>query len=223
MPASTSAAAAFSAWAKRSSIARSCCTRSPRCRSIPQSVPINQLVQVPGTPLHGVGEAVEPLDFVRVIAVARLLMPRSHVRLSAGRSDMSDETQALCFLAGANSIFYGDKLLTTENPGRASRPAGCSRGSASGARRRQPRDVADCEMPAQRDVAAALRRFIGSSRSPLARCYPAMPVIPPTNSSSTRAPCAARSTLRSRTLRCAPRPCTARFARDCSSDSISCG
>lgn len=81
----------------------------------PDSVPINQLVQVPGTPMYGV-DKVEPLDFVRTIAVARLLMPRAHVRLSAGRSEMSDETQALCFLAGANSIFYGDKLLTTENP-----------------------------------------------------------------------------------------------------------
>ncbi len=81
----------------------------------PQSVPINQLMQVPGTPLYG-ADTPTPLDFVRVIAVARLLMPRSYVRLSAGRSDMSDETQALCFLAGANSIFYGDKLLTTENP-----------------------------------------------------------------------------------------------------------
>lgn len=81
----------------------------------PESVPINQLMQVQGTPLHG-STKVEPLDFVRAIAVARLLMPRAHVRLSAGRSDMSDETQALCFLAGANSIFYGDKLLTTENP-----------------------------------------------------------------------------------------------------------
>jgi biotin synthase len=82
----------------------------------PQSVPINQLVQVPGTPLHGL-EKPDPLEFVRVIAVTRLLMPKAHVRLSAGRSDMSDETQALCFLAGANSIFYGDKLLTTVNPG----------------------------------------------------------------------------------------------------------
>jgi biotin synthase len=82
----------------------------------PQSVPINQLMQVRGTPLYG-GDKPSPLDFVRVIAVARLLMPRSYVRLSAGRSEMSDETQALCFLAGANSIFYGDKLLTTENPG----------------------------------------------------------------------------------------------------------
>jgi len=81
----------------------------------PQSVPINQLMQVPGTPLYGAAKP-SALDFVRVIAVARLLMPRSYVRLSAGRSDMSDETQALCFLAGANSIFYGDKLLTTENP-----------------------------------------------------------------------------------------------------------
>jgi biotin synthase len=81
----------------------------------PQSVPINQLMQVPGTPLYGADKPAA-LDFVRVIAVARLLMPRSYVRLSAGRSDMSDETQALCFLAGANSIFYGDKLLTTENP-----------------------------------------------------------------------------------------------------------
>jgi biotin synthase len=81
----------------------------------PQSVPINQLMQVAGTPLHGAPK-VEGLEFVRCIAVARLLMPRAHVRLSAGRSEMSDETQALCFLAGANSIFYGDKLLTTENP-----------------------------------------------------------------------------------------------------------
>jgi len=81
----------------------------------PDSVPINQLVQVAGTPLNGAAP-VDPIEFVRTIAVARLLMPRAHVRLSAGRSDMSDETQALCFLAGANSIFYGDKLLTTENP-----------------------------------------------------------------------------------------------------------
>ncbi len=81
----------------------------------PQSVPINQLMQVPGTPLYG-ADKPSGIDFVRVIAVARLLMPRSYVRLSAGRSDMSDETQALCFLAGANSMFYGDKLLTTENP-----------------------------------------------------------------------------------------------------------
>jgi len=81
----------------------------------PESVPINLLVQVEGTPLYG-SDPLDPLDFVRNIAVARLLMPASHVRLSAGRTQMSDETQALCFLAGANSIFYGEKLLTTANP-----------------------------------------------------------------------------------------------------------
>jgi biotin synthase len=81
----------------------------------PESVPINMLVQVEGTPLHG-SEEIDPLDFVRTIAVARILMPRSYVRLSAGRTDMSDELQALCFLAGANSVFYGERLLTTDNP-----------------------------------------------------------------------------------------------------------
>jgi biotin synthase len=81
----------------------------------PESVPINQLVPVPGTPLEG-SAPVDPFDFVRTIAVARLLMPQAQVRLSAGREAMSDELQALCFLAGANSIFYGDKLLTTGNP-----------------------------------------------------------------------------------------------------------
>ncbi len=81
----------------------------------PQSVPINQLVQVPGTPLDGT-DPIDPLEFVRTIAVARIVLPASRVRLSAGREDMSDELQALCFLAGANSIFYGDKLLTTGNP-----------------------------------------------------------------------------------------------------------
>lgn len=81
----------------------------------PDSVPINQLVKVRGTPLDGVAD-VSPLDFVRTIAVARILMPRSMVRLSAGRGEMDDATQALCFFAGANSIFYGEKLLTTENP-----------------------------------------------------------------------------------------------------------
>jgi biotin synthase len=81
----------------------------------PESVPINQLVPVEGTPLADAA-TVSALDFVRVIAVARILMPRSRVRLSAGRSDMSDELQALCFLAGANSIFYGEQLLTTPNP-----------------------------------------------------------------------------------------------------------
>ena len=81
----------------------------------PQSVPINNLVQVPGTPLDGV-EPIDTLEFVRTIAIARIIMPRSVVRLSAGRTEMSDEMQALCFFAGANSIFYGDKLLTTDNP-----------------------------------------------------------------------------------------------------------
>jgi biotin synthase len=81
----------------------------------PESVPINQLVPVPGTPLES-SARVDPFDFVRTIAVARVLMPRAQVRLSAGRGEMSDELQALCFLAGANSIFYGEKLLTTGNP-----------------------------------------------------------------------------------------------------------
>jgi biotin synthase len=81
----------------------------------PESVPINNLVQVSGTPLKGVAE-LDPLDFVRTIAVARILMPKSAVRLSAGRTAMSDELQALCFMAGANSIFYGERLLTTSNP-----------------------------------------------------------------------------------------------------------
>jgi biotin synthase len=86
-----------------------------------ESVPINLLVRVEGTPLaNGPREAapLDPLDFVRTIAVARIAMPKSVVRLSAGREDMSEETQALCFLAGANSIFYGPKLLTTPNPDR---------------------------------------------------------------------------------------------------------
>ncbi len=81
----------------------------------PESVPINQLVRVAGTPLED-AEEVDPFDFVRTIAVARIMMPASHVRLSAGREAMNEQTQALAFLAGANSIFYGDKLLTTANP-----------------------------------------------------------------------------------------------------------
>jgi biotin synthase len=83
----------------------------------PESVPINQLVQVEGTPLNGL-PPLDPLELVRTIATARLLMPRSYLRLSAGRTDMSESVQALCFLAGANSIFYGERLLTTPNPGR---------------------------------------------------------------------------------------------------------
>jgi biotin synthase len=81
----------------------------------PESVPINMLVKVPGTPLENV-EDLDPLEFIRAVAVARIMMPQSHVRLSAGREQMSESTQALAFLAGANSIFYGDKLLTTDNP-----------------------------------------------------------------------------------------------------------
>ena len=81
----------------------------------PESVPINNLVQVPGTPLAGT-EAIDPFEFVRTIAVARITMPTAMVRLSAGREQMDDAVQALCFAAGANSIFYGDRLLTTANP-----------------------------------------------------------------------------------------------------------
>jgi biotin synthase len=83
--------------------------------SHPQSVPINLLVKVEGTPLAN-HDDIDQLEFVRTIAVARLMMPKSYVRLSAGRESMSDELQAMCFLAGANSIFYGEKLLTTDNP-----------------------------------------------------------------------------------------------------------
>jgi biotin synthase len=83
--------------------------------SVPESVPINWLVKVSGTPLAD-ADALDPFEFVRTIAIARILMPSARVRLSAGRQAMSDELQALCFFAGANSIFYGDKLLTTDNP-----------------------------------------------------------------------------------------------------------
>ncbi|HZX28649.1 MAG TPA: biotin synthase BioB [Telluria sp.] len=81
----------------------------------PESVPINHLVQVEGTPLHGM-DRLDPLEFVRTIAVARITMPKARVRLSAGRRELGEAVQAMCFLAGANSIFYGDKLLTTANP-----------------------------------------------------------------------------------------------------------
>jgi len=101
-------------------------TRRDRCRLLqqlanmplhPESVPINLLVQVPGTPLHGT-PPLDPLEFVRTVAAARVILPRSMVRLSAGRTAMSDELQAWCFFAGANSIFHGDRLLTTGNPRR---------------------------------------------------------------------------------------------------------
>ncbi|MDI9244886.1 biotin synthase BioB [Marinobacter sp. CHS3-4] len=81
----------------------------------PESVPVNMLVKVPGTPMEDV-EDLDPFDFIRTIAVARIMMPASHVRLSAGREEMNEQMQSLCFLAGANSIFYGEKLLTTANP-----------------------------------------------------------------------------------------------------------
>ena len=81
----------------------------------PESVPVNHLVQVEGTPLHGI-DPLDPIEFVRTIAVARITMPEARVRLSAGRRQMGEAVQAMCFMAGANSIFYGDKLLTTENP-----------------------------------------------------------------------------------------------------------
>lgn len=82
----------------------------------PESVPINMLVKVKGTPLES-AEDVDPFDFIRIVAVARIIMPKSVVRLSAGREDMNEQMQALCFMAGANSVFYGCKLLTTPNPG----------------------------------------------------------------------------------------------------------
>lgn len=82
----------------------------------PESVPINDLVKIEGTPLSGV-DKLDPFEFIRVVAAARIMMPKSYVRLSAGRTDMTDEMQAWCFFAGANSMFYGDKLLTTDNPG----------------------------------------------------------------------------------------------------------
>jgi biotin synthase len=81
----------------------------------PESVPINNLVKIKGTPLENEAD-IDPFDFVRMVAVARILMPYSHVRLSAGREQMNEQMQALCFFAGANSIFYGDRLLTTSNP-----------------------------------------------------------------------------------------------------------
>ena len=82
----------------------------------PESVPINMLIPIPGSKLANAAP-VDPIEFVRTIALARILMPRTHVRLSAGRTEMSDEMQALCFFAGANSIFVGDTLLTADNPG----------------------------------------------------------------------------------------------------------
>jgi biotin synthase len=84
--------------------------------SPPESVPVNMLIPIPGSKLSDAAP-VDPIEFIRIIALARILIPKSHVRLSAGRKDMSDELQALCFFAGANSIFVGDTLLTAANPG----------------------------------------------------------------------------------------------------------
>lgn len=109
----------------------------------PQSVPVNQLVRVPGTPMADAAP-VDNFDFVRVIAVARILMPYAHVRLSAGRTEMSDEMQALCFFAGANSIFYGEKLLTTGNPDTEADQALFSRLGM------HPEPAPDAEAPAHR-------------------------------------------------------------------------
>src|SRR4029453_13499681 len=97
--------------ADRAALLQTLATLDPQ----PESVPINDLVPIPGTPMQGAAP-LDPFEFVRAIAVARILLPRSHVRLSAGRSEFTDELQALCFFAGANSIFYGEKLLTTDNP-----------------------------------------------------------------------------------------------------------
>ena len=106
-----SAAAASSAWAKAELIGQ-LANLHPH---YPDSVPLNNLGKVAGTPLAET-EDIDPLEFVRMIAVARIPMPKARVRLSAGRSAMADTMQALCFMAGANSIFYGEKLLTTGNP-----------------------------------------------------------------------------------------------------------
>ena len=127
----------------------------------PESVPINHLVQVEGTPLHerlGGASALDPFEFVRTIAVARITMPKAMVRLSAGRRELGDAVQALCFLAGANSIFYGDKLLTTGNPDVDADRALFAQAGA----RRPPRDarrlIADLERGLAAREAAGLKR-----------------------------------------------------------------
>ncbi len=121
--------AAFSAWARRNRIARSCYTRSRRCLNIRTACRSISSCRCKARRCMARKSRTRWISCA-CIAVARLLMPKAHVRLSAGRSGMSDETQALAFLAGANSIFYGDKLLTTENPKKI-RTANCSRSSAS--------------------------------------------------------------------------------------------
>ena len=114
-----SAAAGSSGWASRARSARACIAQLANLDPYPESVPINHLVQVArhaAARALGGGDAIDPFEFVRTIAVARITMPKAMVRLSAGRRELGDAVQALCFLAGANSIFYGDKLLTTGNP-----------------------------------------------------------------------------------------------------------
>jgi biotin synthase len=111
----------------------------------PESVPINNLVQVEGTPLSGT-EALDPFEFVRTIAIARITMPRAMVRLSAGREQMNEALQAMCFLAGANSIFYGDQLLTTSNPqAEADRQLLARLGMRAEAAQQMPLDAHSCE------------------------------------------------------------------------------
>ncbi|MFT4063522.1 biotin synthase BioB [Paraburkholderia sp.] len=111
----------------------------------PESVPINNLVQVQGTPLTGT-EAIDPFEFVRTIAIARITMPRAMVRLSAGREQMDEALQAMCFLAGANSIFYGDQLLTTSNPqAEADRKLLARLGIHAEAAQQMPVEQSDCE------------------------------------------------------------------------------
>jgi biotin synthase len=111
----------------------------------PESVPINNLVQVEGTPLTGT-EAIDPFEFVRTIAIARITMPRAMVRLSAGREQMNEALQAMCFLAGANSIFYGDQLLTTSNPqAEADRKLLERLGIRAEAAQQMPLDQSGCE------------------------------------------------------------------------------
>jgi biotin synthase-like enzyme len=116
----------------------------------PESVPINNLVPIPGTPLADVAP-IDSFEFVRTIAAARITMPASFVRLSAGRQAMSEELQALCFLAGANSIFYGDKLLTTGNP-KPIATKRCSRSSGCGRSRSQSSMKAPAQFVDQRQV-----------------------------------------------------------------------
>ncbi|MBZ2279775.1 biotin synthase, partial [Buchnera aphidicola] len=81
----------------------------------PESIPINMLIKIPGTPMEN-NINVDKFDFIRIIAAARIMMPKSYIRLSAGRQDMNDQMQAMCFMAGANSVFYGGRLLTAQNP-----------------------------------------------------------------------------------------------------------